>query len=376
MTKDTRINVLNIGLMITSMVAAFIMPFEVFLFAYAFMGPLHYLTEISWLHDKKYYTKGKYDYLVLLIIGIIITLEYFAYKFHYWPFNSEENREMASNLNLGDKLLFLALFGGIIMAFVKNVPMKILALLLVFFIANGVFARTGEEDGYSNGMYILTAFVPTLIHVYVFTGLFMLYGALKSRSKSGIWSVVIFIICPILLIVLFKDHTFVSVTQYGSKAYGGPTSSDGFFDLNQGILARFFNPVNIAQQTPGIDLTKNTENDIWNALVYKSQTGILLMRFIAFAYMYHYLNWFSKTEIIRWHKVPKIRFMIVILLWIASLVIYAIDYAKGLQWLFFLSFCHVLLEFPLNAVSFVGIFKETTAIAKNGFKPAVQKAVK
>jgi hypothetical protein len=112
------------------------------------------------------------------------------------------------------------------------------------------------------------------------------------------------------------------------------------------------------------------------ALVYKSQTGILLMRFIAFAYMYHYLNWFSKTEIIRWHKVPKSRFIAVIILWIASLAIYAIDYSKGLQWLFFLSFCHVLLEFPLNAVSFVGIFKETKTIVKNGFKPALQTVSK
>jgi hypothetical protein len=262
MRNDTRINVLNIGLMILSMAAAFIMPFEVFLFAYAFMGPLHYLTEISWLHDKQYYTKGKYDYLVLLIIGIAITFEYFAFKYHFFPFDTEEHREMASNWNLGDKLLFLALFGGIIMAFVKNVPMKILSLLLIFFIANGVFARSGEEQGYSNGMYILTAFVPTLIHVYVFTGLFMLYGALKSRSKSGIWSVVVFVICPILLIVLFKDHAFVSVTQYGSKAYGGPVTSDGFFDLNQGILSRFFNPVTIAQHTPGVDLAKNSENEI------------------------------------------------------------------------------------------------------------------
>jgi len=37
MLKDTRINVLNIGLMLLSCVAAFVMPFEVFLFAYAFL---------------------------------------------------------------------------------------------------------------------------------------------------------------------------------------------------------------------------------------------------------------------------------------------------------------------------------------------------
>ena len=82
------------------------------------------------------------------------------------------------------------------------------------------------------------------------------------------------------------------------------------------------------------------------------------MRFIAFAYTYHYLNWFSKTEVIRWHKVPKARFALVIVAWIVSVVLYAVDYMLGFQWLFLLSFMHVLLEFPLNYISVVGIFKE------------------
>lgn len=65
MKSGTRINLMNVGLMIFSCIAVFIMPFEVFLFAYAVMGPLHYLTEISWLHDRQYFTKGKFDSIVL-----------------------------------------------------------------------------------------------------------------------------------------------------------------------------------------------------------------------------------------------------------------------------------------------------------------------
>jgi hypothetical protein len=369
MLKDTRINAVNIGLMLFSCAAAFIMPFEVFLFAYAFMGPLHYLTEISWLHDRQYFAKGKYDYLVLVVIGLFIALEYFAYRYSFWPFNNEENSAMARDWSLGDKLLFLAFFGAIIMAFVKNIYLKILALLLIFFISNGAFVPKTEDSQTSNLEYIFSAFVPTLIHVYVFTGFFILYGALKSRSQSGIISFFIFIICPLLLFALFRDKTFVPVTQYGMSAFGNTSTPDGFFDLNQGIMAHFFNPAEIAKNTPGINITKDNDASIWAALIYKSQTGILIMRFIAFAYMYHYLNWFSKTEIIRWHKVPKMRFVAVIILWIFSLVVYAIDYAKGLQWLFFLSFCHVLLEFPLNFKSIVGIGSELGSIAKSGFKP-------
>ena len=104
------------------------------------------------------------------------------------------------------------------------------------------------------------------------------------------------------------------------------------------------------------------------SIVYHSTIGIMLMRFIAFAYLYHYLNWFSKTEIIRWHQVPKLRFAAVILLWIVASVFYAYDYSLGLSLLFFLSFSHVLLEFPLNIISIVGIGKESVSIMKNGFK--------
>ncbi|MFM7311121.1 MAG: hypothetical protein ACKOZY_10975, partial [Flavobacteriales bacterium] len=69
---------MNILLMFITAVLAFFMPFETFLIAYAFLGPLHYLTEISWLHDRQYFAKGKYDYLVLLIIGVLLSFAAFS----------------------------------------------------------------------------------------------------------------------------------------------------------------------------------------------------------------------------------------------------------------------------------------------------------
>src|ERR1051326_6332879 len=56
-----QINYLNICLMLISCVMAFIFPFELFLFSYAILGPLHYLTEISWLHDRNYFTERQRD---------------------------------------------------------------------------------------------------------------------------------------------------------------------------------------------------------------------------------------------------------------------------------------------------------------------------
>ena len=113
----------------------------------------------------------------------------------------------------------------------------------------------------------------------------------------------------------------------------------------------------------GLSTTTNSSQSI----VYESNAGFIVMRFIAFAYTYHYLNWFSKTEVIGWHKVPKVRFVGVITLWLIACGLYLYDYATGLSFLFFLSFTHVLLEFPLNITSVVGIGKESIAIARNGF---------
>lgn len=359
--------------MLISCAAAFIMPFEVFLFAYAVLGPLHYLTEISWLHDRQYFSKGKYDYVFLIVIGLVITWDYLAYRYQLWPYFDEETAyTKAISLNISDKFILLALFGSIIMAFVKNVPIKLISLFLLFALINNWLHVELDENGNpikkdSTALYILTSFVPTLIHVYVFTGFFILYGALKSRSVSGLASMIVFVICPILLVYLFQDSHFIQVTEYGKSAYGNTKNQDGFFDLSQGILSRFFNYSADLSKVKTREEANVVLDQQWTQFVYYSKAGILLMRFIAFAYLYHYLNWFSKTEVIRWHKVPKKRFIAVIVLWIASLALYGYSYAIGLQWLFFLSFSHVLLEFPLNFVSITGIGKESYSIFKNGF---------
>src|SRR6187402_1220555 len=69
-----KIDIANIALMIVSCVAAFLLPFELFLFSYAVLGPLHYLTEISWLHRRDYFTTHRHDYLIFIPMGIALTL--------------------------------------------------------------------------------------------------------------------------------------------------------------------------------------------------------------------------------------------------------------------------------------------------------------
>ncbi len=422
MVKDDKINYLNIGLMLVTMVLAYYFPFETFLLAYAFLGPLHYLTEISWLHDRQYFTKGKYDFIPLLFIGIALSYAAFAKDAGF----DMDFYNTFVEYSLFDKLLVLALFSSLLFAFVKNLPVKIFCILFLFIFISGWFSEDNKEMNQSSTtVFALTSLLPTLIHVYVFTGLFMLFGALKSRSKTGLMSVGAFIILPIILIFVVPVKSKTNyISSYGKEAYYA--DGDGFFYTNVSIMDHFnltetpnltnkqyldsivnknpqSNQLPVAERKRISDslstmlsadfIVPNRDNeyymkpipvnkaipvnprDFYWSSVFFSTFGIMLMRFIAFAYMYHYLNWFSKTEVIRWHKVPKIRFAAVLLIWLAACGLYAYDYALGLSFLFFLSFTHVLLEFPLNMVSIVGIGKETISIAKNGFKklPETQK---
>jgi hypothetical protein len=412
--KDAQINYLNMGLMALSALLAYFLPFETFLFAYAFLGPLHYLTEISWLHDRNYFSKGKYDFVVLLVIGVLLSYAAFAKDFGI----NVDFYESFVEANLFDKLIVFALFSAILFALVENIFVKIVSIFLLFvFISGWLAPERADANRASTTVFALTSLVPTLIHVYVFTGLFMLYGALKSRSKTGLLSIVTFILFPIILVFYAPVETKSNfISDYGKKAYYA--DGEGFFYTNVSILDHFKltndplltnkqyldsvvnkksadNQIPVAERTRITDSLRNklSENFIvpnpdseyymkpipvkyaipingkdyyWNT-VFFSTIGIMLMRFIAFAYLYHYLNWFSKTEVIRWHKVPKIRFAAVIILWLLACGAYAYDYSIGLNFLFFLSFTHVLLEFPLNIVSIVGIGTESFSILKNGF---------
>jgi hypothetical protein len=99
------------------------------------------------------------------------------------------------------------------------------------------------------------------------------------------------------------------------------------------------------------------------ASIYESSTGLAIMRFIAFAYTYHYLNWFSKTSIIRWHEVARSRAAAMAVLWVAAVALYFVDYSIGLTVLYAGSLLHVLLEFPLDVQTFAGIARELRVVA-------------
>jgi hypothetical protein len=332
MTSSAKINYANIGLMLFSAIAAFIMPFEVFLMAYAILGPLHYLTEISWLHDRKYYTKGKFDVALLILVGFIMLLSLLDGKFEL---------HLGVDFNFSYKAMFTAFFSALVFVLVKNEWLKWIGVLMVWGLS---FATTQ--------LYLfLLVFLPTLIHVFIFTAIFVLYGALKSRSISGLISLIIMLIIPIGLFYIAPGKIVIPITNYGLSAY------DSFLSLNKFTLATFFD--HKFESFSGVTPTDMNQ-------LFHSNIGIAVQRFIAYAYTYHYLNWFSKTNVIRWHLIPKTRFIFIIAAWLISIGLYLYNYQLGFEWLFLMSFLHVLLEFPLNFVSIIGIGTEIKGIISKG----------
>lgn len=318
--KAATIHHLNTGLIILSCLVAFYIPFELFLFSYGILGPLHYLTEIGWLHKKNYFTKGKYDFLILTVTCIVMV---------YYNFNPPKK-----GLGIIPDLLAFALFTSVALVFIKDwlyrAVVIVLAIISISYLNNA-----------SNYFVWIGIFLPTIIHVFIFTWLFMLYGVLKERSWAGLTSVITLIVCSLLIFLIQPQNLFYQVSDYTQRSYAL------FGELNYRLISLF-------------NMDKIT--DIKQ--IYTSNAGFVIMRFIAFAYTYHYLNWFSKTSVIKWHQVPKMVLAGTIILWIASVALYIIDYNLGLKVLFFLSFLHVFLEFPLNIVSFNGIGKELVSLIK------------
>jgi hypothetical protein len=310
------VNWLNIGLMVAACAAAIAAPFQVFLCAWAILGPLHYLTEISWLHDRNYFTRrnmARRSWLILVIFAILtIGLAYAA--------NDPTQRVIPFLFQVA--LIYLVFAAAAVAIFVSD---WLNAIGLFLILSLGLFYFSGFQ-GYAIAANLLVS----IVHVFLFTGAFILLGALKSKSWVGIASLVVFAGCAIATVTVTAPYAIPGerVQQlYKSFEY-----------LNRDLLR-------LSGKSSGI---------------YEA-AGAGVMRLIAFAYLYHYLNWFSKTSIIKWHEISRTRGMVIGGVWVGSGLAYLYDYRLGFGILFILSMLHVFLEFPLNHQTFVEIGKTLRA---------------
>ena len=319
--KMTTINTdkLNIGFLFLSLIIAIILPFELFLFSYAILGPMHYLTEINWLKSKTYFSKTAKPAYILIGIVTLISLIYLSNFFNVGWFGFDISRYVKITVSI---LILSSFVFVILLEFFENKFGIWACLGLSVFIALLLLKLHSSFHIFS------LVFLPTLVHVYFFTGLFMLYGYLRQKKTLGLFAVALLIIIPFLIYVM-PDEFFQQIKFSSAE---DTYNNGGFAQLNA-LLSKPFN---------------TNVNPILN---------IKIQSFIAFAYTYHYLNWFGKTNVIGWARTINKRNLILILsIWLAIVGIYVYDYTLGLLLLFFMSLAHVLLEFPLNIKSFKGIF--------------------
>jgi len=281
----------HLGLMLLALGIAYMVPVELLLLSYVVLGPAHYTTEISWLHDRKYFLPHGGVAVVLAVVAAAAAMI-----------------DSASWLGLvmWSAFLVCALFAATT-AGAQGVVLVI-----------GGLGLTGLMYVREPSLAVLGVLLPTLIHVSLFTLIFMTLGACRSGSRVQAALVVVYVLA-IGLILAFPPTAAVLIPAFAEVARD-------YFGNVAPALGRVLG-------IPGLSLDGRF-------------TGLL-----AFVYTYHYLNWFIKADVIRWADVPPARLALVAVISAASTGLYFYDYALGFSVLLALSLVHVVLEFPLNALA-------------------------
>lgn len=79
-------DLIHLGLMLAAPGVAYLLPFELLLLSYAVLGPAHYLTAISWLHDRKFFLphKGLGLARALVALGAMFLASLYWYGVVVW----------------------------------------------------------------------------------------------------------------------------------------------------------------------------------------------------------------------------------------------------------------------------------------------------
>jgi hypothetical protein len=259
--------------------------------SYVVLGPAHYATEISWLHDRKYFLPQQGVAIGLAVIAIAAALIDNAAWFGFV---------------LWCAFVVCAMVAATTSALQSMVLFMVAVLLTVVMLSNGL------------SIAVLGILLPTLIHVSLFTLVFMALGAWRSGARMQ-WLMVGLYVAAIAAILVVPPTATTLIPSFA-------TAGRDYFANVAPALGRLL----------GIpDLRFDTR-----------LTGLL-----AFVYTYHYLNWFIKAEVIRWTAMTRNRLLLVVAASAASTALYFYDYAFGFTVLLAFSLAHIVLEFPLNALA-------------------------
>ncbi|NQY66318.1 MAG: hypothetical protein HRT72_01125 [Flavobacteriales bacterium] len=199
---------------------------------------------------------------------------------------------------------------------------KKLKYLIAFLIISVVLSKLITK--YVLFSYLMVGiFLPTIIHVYLFTMLFMIAGTIKSKSKLGMVAIGVLLLIPIIIWLFPIDPT----NYLGEKTVEAMSTVRNFQ-----FITFIGERLSVMQNAQFIPLTSG---------------AVKLQIFIAFSYTYHYLNWFSKTSLIGWNRnISRSKIALIVLLWVSLVGLSIYDYEVGYLVLYGFAMLHII--FPLN----------------------------
>lgn len=299
-------------------------PFQTFVLAYVILGPLHYLTEISWLQHHAAFGHRSLDAVVLAAIGAIFFL--------------------------GERLLHGAVRPYFFMSTIAGAmgwawAAAFSSTYLIRTLAFALSAGAGVLVTNVPVLFLLIAvLVPTVLHVLWLTLSLLIADAVaQQRGLHSIATLMAYvgIIFGILIGGVWSDAPpgRWALDWFGYVGKGG--ASYGFFYVNYQIL-----------DILGFHSFAGDKDDAWvrNTLTYvfRSTEARALMGAIAFCYSYHYAHWFSNAQKIGWNQMSRIRSYGIAACWAIVVGVFVLNVRLGLLILFSMSLIHVLMELPLN----------------------------
>lgn len=321
----------SLGILVAGLLALFV-PFTTLVGSYLILGPVHYLTEIRWIARKNYFFGSSSWPVVAGLATAAVAIPPLLY------YNLLPLLDDSATLKAGLESWSRWSNAAIVIAFawpllnmtvangrVRNVGMVVIVVLALLM-----------NNAASYKLWI-GLMLPTLIHVYFFTLLFMIQGNMKKGARKWIgWTnVLAVIIVPILLVIIPSEMIHLEIPVIVKEGM----DQIGMINLNAQLQAMM-----------GL-------SDGKSFFFYEPQ-GIMVQRVLAFAYLHHYLNWFAKTSVIGWHKeISKRQAFQLVALFSVLIALYFLKFSLGLRLAIALSFLHVFLEFPVNIQSTKALFK-------------------
>ncbi|MGB4101651.1 MAG: hypothetical protein WBK91_07085 [Alphaproteobacteria bacterium] len=129
-------------------------PYHLLMFSYAVLGPIHYFTQMTWLHDRSYFVAGRWfvPLFVLLTLGVLLS----------------GNHAIAGLILM---TAFLIAAGAVITEDWRWRAAIVIAGFLVILLV-----------GHGEAVLAIAMILPTIAHVFLFTAILLWNSAAQERN--------------------------------------------------------------------------------------------------------------------------------------------------------------------------------------------------